>query len=323
MHLYRPKGEPLGAYLVAPGLHFDGPDDPRLDRFCRVLAAAGFVVAAPRLPGYLDLRVERAVADDFEFAGRVLASWLPPYQRITVFSISFGSWPALEFAARAPELVDAVVLFGGFSSLEASLRYCLTGQLELLSGTVQGPRDPLNSAALFVNLLPFLAEPGAQSEVLTRALRELCYRTWGRMELKAAGRLEPYATSVARTLPPEHRDLFMVCAGVRPGTIQLAERALGIASQALQFAEPDTAIDSLSRPVVICHGRDDDVIPFTEAEKLRGKLARRVPVRVLLTGLFGHTAVETVGPRDLLREAGSLYGMVHTLSQGGAVRDTF
>jgi pimeloyl-ACP methyl ester carboxylesterase len=322
-HLYRPVGTPLGAYLVTPGLHFDGPDDPRLDRFCRILARAGFVVAAPRLPGYLDLRVEPSVADDLELVGRALAGWLPKPEKFTLFSISFGSWPALELAARAPELVDAVVLFGGFASLGAAFRYCVRGELELPSGTLQGPRDPLNSAALFLNILPFLDEPGADSPALSAALRQLCYRTWGKMELKALGRLLPHAHAVAETLPPELRQLFLVCAGVQSGTREFAERGLSAATAALGFAEPDAAIAALTRPVVICHGRDDDVIPYTEAQRLSDKLSARVPVRVLLTGLFGHTATERVGPQALAREANTLLEIARVLAAGGAVRHTF
>src|SRR5690554_1723584 len=56
--LYRPRrGRPLGAYLVAPGLHYAGPADPRMDRFLRVLASAGLVVLCPFLPDFTALRV--------------------------------------------------------------------------------------------------------------------------------------------------------------------------------------------------------------------------------------------------------------------------
>ncbi|HLL21573.1 MAG TPA: hypothetical protein VK427_05550, partial [Kofleriaceae bacterium] len=34
-------------FLIAPGLHYAGADDPRLDRFCRILARAGHTVIAP------------------------------------------------------------------------------------------------------------------------------------------------------------------------------------------------------------------------------------------------------------------------------------
>ena len=42
--------KPLAPLLLWPGLHYAGPDDPRLDRFGRVLAHAGYRVQAPFMP---------------------------------------------------------------------------------------------------------------------------------------------------------------------------------------------------------------------------------------------------------------------------------
>ena len=65
VRIYEGSGTPV---LIAPGLHYAGADDPRLDRFCRILAAAGHRVIAPFIPtslvpllsglGILALRVE-------------------------------------------------------------------------------------------------------------------------------------------------------------------------------------------------------------------------------------------------------------------------
>ena len=41
-YLYAPVDRaPRAAWLISPGLHHDGPDDPRMDRFASVLASAG------------------------------------------------------------------------------------------------------------------------------------------------------------------------------------------------------------------------------------------------------------------------------------------
>ena len=47
-----------GALYIVPGLHHEGPSDPRLDRFARVLAKAGIVVGVPFLPTSMSLRME-------------------------------------------------------------------------------------------------------------------------------------------------------------------------------------------------------------------------------------------------------------------------
>src|SRR4051812_18613188 len=51
--------------VVAPGLHYAGPDDPRLDRFCRVLAASGHQVIALFVPSYLALVPDEQAKRDF------------------------------------------------------------------------------------------------------------------------------------------------------------------------------------------------------------------------------------------------------------------
>src|SRR5690606_34537418 len=76
-------------FLIAPGLHYAGPDDPRMDRFCRILAAAGHLVVAPFIPSYLALRPDARAIHDFSRIADALPRWSD--DRPIVFSISFGS----------------------------------------------------------------------------------------------------------------------------------------------------------------------------------------------------------------------------------------
>ena len=71
IRIYGRHGHP---YLIAPGLHYAGPDDPRLDRFCRILANAGHLVIAPFIPDYLALMPSARAIEDFR---RVFAA-APP-----------------------------------------------------------------------------------------------------------------------------------------------------------------------------------------------------------------------------------------------------
>ena len=198
-YLYRPRGPAVGTYVIAPGLHFLGPDDPRLDRFCRVLAAAGFVVAAPFLPAFTALTVAPSAADDQERIARAAIARFPEH-RPTLFSISFGSWPALETAARLGDTIDGVIAFGGYASFEAAVRFCVDGVMRTAAGDVQLARDPLNQPALFLNVLPHI-DAGRDTTALQAAWREMARRTWGRMALKEPGRLEPFARELAHAVP--------------------------------------------------------------------------------------------------------------------------
>jgi len=322
-HVFTSDGPHLGTYLIAPGLHFDGPEDPRLERFCRILAHAGFRVVAPVLPAYAELSVHPSAADDLERVARELGRRLPVGERFTVFSISFGSLPALEVAARLRERVDAVVTFGGYADFESAVRFCVDGVMRRPEGDVQLVRDPLNQPALFLNMLPWLKVPGDEPTALAEAWREMAHRTWGRMELKAPGKLGPFADALLERVPVSQRDLFLVGCGVRRGGALLVTEALERASGALGFASPLPAIERLRCPVVVCHGRDDDVIPWNEAEKLYAALRERVPARLLLTGLYGHTGTSLPSPAAALREGSTLLEMARVLSRGGDVRGAF
>lgn len=318
-YVYTPS-RPVGLYVISPGLHFSGPDDPRLERFCRVLSNAGFVVVAPFLPSFVDLRVAPSAVTDLEVIVRAAHARHPELGRPAIFSISFGSWPALEVAARCPEHVDGVITFGGYASFESVVRFCLDGVMHLDGRAVPMAFDPLNMPALFLNVMRFM-DIDDDPEPLAQALREMCYRTWGRMELKAEGRLVPFIDAIAETLPASQRALFREGAGGGDAARVHVENALARAQDALTFLDPTNAIASLRCPVVVCHGRDDDVIPWGEAVMLHRAVSAHVPSRLYLTGLYAHTGQGTPAPGDILREAANLLGLTRVMANGGRLRD--
>lgn len=310
-HVYSPA-KPHGAYVIAPGLHFLGPDDPRLDRFCRILAASGVYVVAPFLRDHTDLRVSARSADDlaeaFDFTER-----LSP--RPAIFSISFGSQPAIALAARDShrDRVGALVLFGGFADFAASVRFCLTGRAEYQGAELSIPHDPLNAPVVWMHLLT-LTTLACDRDAVMRAWRTMVERTWGKMELKAKGARDPIAHEIAAELKAQDRAVFLLGCGlgeasVNPG--EHLERALERVNELYAFTDPRADLARVRAPVAIVHGRDDDVIPWFEAEKLRDLAPR---ARVMITGLYGHTGAASVSPRVLVRELATMIGVVRTLA---------
>lgn len=304
--VYRPRRRPLGSLLVVPGLHYLGPADPRLDRFLAILADAGILVLAPFLPEFRRLRVGPSLASDAATAFEALAA-LPerPPGPPGVFSISFGSYPALELAgsARHRDRVGALVLFGGYASFEDAIRFSLEGDPER-------PHDPLNRPVVFLNLLEHLPDAPRDPEALRRAWITYVRRTWGRAPLKDRRRWEPIARRMARRLPEDARRLFLIGTGAEPGGATLVARALETAHAELSHLDPLPACARVRCPVTIVHGRDDDVIPFTHAERLAAALPPEVPTRVLLTGLYAHTHHGAPRPGELLEEARTLAGIL-------------
>lgn len=323
--LYLPAREPHRSYLLAPGLHFDGPADRRMDRFCSVLAASGFAVLAPFLPDFLALRVTERVIHDFDRAFAWLLDWpAAPPEPPGVFSISFGSLPALRLAA-APERarqLSHLVCFGGYGDWDATLEFCLTGAVD---GRVVGKRDPLNQPAVFINLLDVLDDVPAERETLVAAWMTYMRSTWGRPEMKEPASWQPVAHRVAAGLPDDLVELFLIGCGALPGAVERCRAALARKGDAAAFVDPRSQLGTIERPVYIIHGRDDDVIPYNQAAVLAASLPASASARVLLTGLYDHSS-QAAGAssgggvlaraRDIAREGRTMIEILAAIAAG-------
>lgn len=289
-------------YLIAPGLHYAGPDDPRMDRFCRILAAGGHLVIAPFIPDYLALTpCARAIEDlGRVFAARGRWSAQPP----VVFSISFGSLLAFALAAEHRDAIERLVIFGGYADFHATMRFCLTGHVASGRAAV---RDPLNQPVVLMNLLDHLEPACPDPEAVAAAWRRYVARTWGRPEMKDRARFARIADELAGDVPTAVRDLFHVGVGTRPGAAELAAAALQrFDARAL---DPAPYLARVRGRVDLVHGTDDDVIPYEQSHALAAGLTG-ADVRVHVTGMYGHTGAQS--PR-LTAAARELVTMVRVL----------
>ncbi|HEY5928373.1 MAG TPA: hypothetical protein VIV11_42095 [Kofleriaceae bacterium] len=296
------KGETT--FLIAPGLHYAGPDDVRLDRFCRILAAGGHHVVAPFIPSYLDLTPNaRAIADFAKVFDAMPAATKP-----VVFSISFGSLLAFALAAERGDAIDKLVIFGGYAEFDETLRFCLTG--EVASGR-QATRDPLNQPVVLMNLLDLIAHEHAQRDALIAAWRRYVERTWGRPEMKARERFVAIADELAPDVPTAVRELFLIGIGARPGATELATAAL--AKFDARALDPTPYLPRITNRVELVHGMDDDVIPFEQSHVLASRLVN-ADVRVHITGLYGHTGAQRPALSALGKELITMIRVLRVLS---------
>ena len=311
--LYRPTRIAVsGAWALAPGLHVQGPDDPRMDRFARVLASSGCLVLAPKIADYTRLHItERAIAD-FQRAVHALLSLseYPVGRRPWLFSISFGSLLALRAASSSTlaRRIGGVVLFGGFCDWRTVMRFTMTG------GRETEHWDPLNRPVVLMNMLDeVLDHAGVAREhaaVLVEHWLRFARETWSRSDRPPlVDTYQQVARSLAEEVPEPARELYLMGCGATPGGTELCDGALA------QFdgshMEVRSYLTDVRCPVHIAHGADDDVIPVTEAHRLDEAFPEHVPHSVHVTGFYGHTARE----QDLLRALPTLVGEVATLGR--------
>jgi pimeloyl-ACP methyl ester carboxylesterase len=312
VRLYRNRRTPRSTYLIAPGLHYAAADDPRLDRFCRVLAASGHLVVAPFIPDYLALTPNARAIADFERAFQAVPRWTA--HKPVVFSISFGSLLAFALAAKHGDALAGVVVFGGYADFHETMRFCLLG--EVASGRA-AVRDPLNQSVVLLNLLDHME--CADRPALATAWRAYVERTWGRPEMTARAKFTALAEAMAPDVPTAVREQFLIGVGARPGAPELALPAL--AKFDARALDPSPYLARMRGRVDLVHGIDDDVIPYEQSLALAAKLTHADP-RVHVTGMYGHTGARSPArrPSAALR-APATPGLAQSPRLGAAVRE--
>lgn len=320
--VYRARGreKPLGSMLLVSGLHFLGPLDPRMDRFARILAHAGLLVLAPRLPDFTSLILDRRVFDDTLRAWKTLQS-LPdrPLGRSGVFSISFGSLPSLWLASASPAAADvgSLIVFGGYADFTDTLRFCLEGR-------TGAAHDPLNRPVVFMNLMPYIDGHPEDSTELFSALRAYVEATWGKPEMKVDGRWQAVAKEVAKRLPDSLLPLYFASTGLESNTRALVDAAIARAAESFSWLDPKPFLGRVRCPVDLIHGADDDVIPYEHALTLARGLPGHLVQGVHITGLYGHThktANSTLTYRDapaMAKEGLTMLRMLVAIARSGS-----
>lgn len=297
--LYAPTDRPVtGAYIVAPGFHFQGPGDRRMIRFCTILASSGILVLNPFMQDFLELQVTETSVTEFKRAFQALLELpeLPDGVRPGAFSISFGSLLALRLVAD-PEYRDKVggaMIFGGYANWNETLQFSLTGCLP--DGTRLAKHDPLNQPVVYMNLLPYFEEGEVPRSVdaLRAAWMRLTQNTWNQDRYRKGEHIEEVYSVILDHVPEDAREMFLrgVGAGHDQHARALNALANGTRTEAMRFLDPRPYLKDIRCPVYMVHGVDDDVIPVNQMDLLEACLPDHIPVRAFRTGLFGHSSAE-------------------------------
>jgi pimeloyl-ACP methyl ester carboxylesterase len=316
--LYLPErrgGRPAPGWVVLHGLTVPGRHHRAMTRFVRSLAATGAAVLVPDVPAWRQLRL------DVDAARTTLADashWLsrrPEVQPggVGTIGFSFGATQAL-MAMADPAVqrdVRAVVGFGGYCDLQRMLRCLFTGEHEWNGERFLLDPDPYGRWIIVGNYLT-LIEGYEEMHAVARGALELAVEA-GRVGAWAWEPVyDPTKARIRAGLSPAERELWDVIAppsGSPPADMALAH-ALG---EAFSVAAPekDPGLDprahlgNVRGRVVLSHGREDRLIPFTETLRLQTLLPPAAKPAVTITGLFAHSShAGWMHPLDRVRENG-------------------
>ena len=312
-----PRRPPSGAYLLGPGLHFKGAEHEGLDRFARILAKAGHLIVSPFIPDYsaMHIQPDSHLAFLGAFDGLLKHEQMPRGIKPGVFSISFGSWLAMKLAtcpSRNTKL-GASVIFGGYGNFREAVDFAITGQID---GKPYTHHDPRNVPAIYMHIADTF---GLDASVLQHAWLKFMQETWQIDAMRTQAACNAKAQALAQEIPKDFHDIFLEGCGAAPGAAQRIRETLADESYAYLDTRPD--FKNIQCPILIMHGTDDDVIPYTQLETLSAALPKRVHQETYLTGLYGHSSQDGQAKSALIKaaikELTTMKNMLAAIYRGG------
>lgn len=287
--LYTPDGGASTFWIVVPGVHAGGVDEPRLARLTTRLAADGIAVLSFPLPDLRAFRIVGRSTDQIEDA--IVWATADPARaasgRVTLAGVSFGGGLALAAAGQpsVADRVEQVISFGGHGLLPRTIQYACTGVLP--DGTLQ-PAHDYGLAVLLLQGLPHLV-PSEQVAPLDAAVRAF-------LDASIVDAYDPAAAEVlfanARALAApldEPARTIMAEVNARDAT-RIGPRLIGLAE--IVGGDPRLSPERSPLPrarVFLVHGAHDNVIPQTETLSLDAFYrAHGVRVDSLLTPAVSH-----------------------------------
>lgn len=288
---YHPAGRALGCLVLIGGFTPHGKNDPRIVELASSFARSRFLVIVPEVPAARDYQVSPedigVVADAARFA---LDLPDPACGRVGFAALSYAVGPTV-MAALEPDLtprVEHITSLGGYHDLEAVVTFATTGHYRETPDEPWQRRDPDHFMRwVFVESNLDLIE----DEEDRRRLQAMADR---RIEDPAAP-----IDDLAEGLGEEGRALLELLVNTDPGRVPALIESLPSAIQErMQALNPaDRDLSSLQGRMILIHGREDDMIPYTESIAMAEAVS---DVELHLIPDFSHIEPGDVGVRGQL-----------------------
>ncbi len=282
----------VGLVLV-PGAAETGKDDPRLRAFARSLARAGFVVLVPEIETLRRLMVRPEDAEEIADAVAYLSRRLGNggRARIGIAAISYATGPAV-LAALDPRVrrdVGVIVAVGGYYDIDAVVTYFTTGNFRDGPGHAWRHRRPnVYGKWVFVRgNLPRVRDDADRALLAAISARKLANPRADTGALES--RLGHEGRAIMALLTNSNADAV-------PGLIAGLPAAIRRDMAGLDLDRRD--ISRLAAHLILIHGRDDAIIPYTESVALAAAAPGRASL-YLVDGL-AHVDLRPTGLGDTL-----------------------
>lgn len=282
--LYQPVQGPLAAILLVPGAAETGKDDPRLVAFAKSLTRARFTVLVPDLQSLRELKVNPGNVAELTDVFTALSSRpeYAPEGRAGMLAFSYAAGPAL-LAAMQPsirERVRFVFAVGGYHDLRGVLGFFTTGYFKENGKLRHMEPNEYGKWVFVLSNLHRLADPGDRARFASMVERK-------KIDLAAD------LADLAVGLSPEGEQLYQFITNRDPARVAELLAALPESIEAdieaLDLANKD--LSALEARLILVHGFDDPIIPYTESIALAGAV-REDQARLFLAEGLAHVDLQ-------------------------------
>ena len=280
--IYLPRGVGFApGIVVVHGMHELGINEPRLVAFARALAASGFFVMTPLVPGIADYRVRAESADVIGTAAASFAQQLG-VAKVGIFAISFSGGLAL-LAAGDPQYAPSiawVASVGGYYDLAHVIRFFATGDAVRPNGTVEHLPPHEYGPLIVIDDEPqdFFSPHDAP---LARQAIKLLLAGNGKASETLTQQMTPVGQQIMQDIYHQHRQVLA------PAILAEVNKRSG----ELAAASPAGHLAFLHVPVLLLHGSDDTVIPPTELLWLERDIPKECLVAALVSPAISHVEI--------------------------------
>ena len=267
--LYRPAEGALARLVLVPGVMPDGKDDAKLVAFAVTLARARFAVLVPDLKSLRALKVRSNDAGEIADAIRHLATRndIGGGRRVGVAAISYAVGPAILAASTdgLEELVQFIVAIGGYHDVEAVIRFFTTGRFRECADQPWRRMTP-NAYGKWVFAL-------SNAELLSAASDRKALSAIARRKMTD---LDADVSDLVTTLGAPGRAVYDLLENENPARVTSLIEALPeyVRGEIAALDLKGRRLAGLSARIILVHGRDDDIIPYSESVALSSAAAR-------------------------------------------------
>lgn len=276
--LYISKESTLAGIVLIPGIAKHGRDDPRLVAFATTLARSHFMVLVPDIPNLRDLKVRaedsRTIADAFTYL--ISRPEFPVEAQAGIGAFSYAVGPAV-LAALEPivrEKVDFVLGVGGYYDVEHVITFFTTGYFQNKNKWHHLEPNEYGKWVFIISNVERLSDPNDKNIFLKIAQQKINNPNVVIDDLVI--NLTAEASSVLALLQNQNHEHV-------PSLIADMPTAIRADIDALNLSNKD--LTQLKAKLILLHGTDDDIIPYTESIALANAVMRGQAELFLIDGL--------------------------------------